>query len=179
MLDARTYRFADTLKNGASIVIRAISADDGERIRTAFGKLERETIYTRFFMYRDGLTEQELKTLTEIDFERTVGLLVTVMEDGAEVVIGGGRYMAYDGAEGVRVAEVAFTVEEDYQGQGLASRLLAHLAIIGRAKGIARFEAEVLPLNTAMLKVFERSGLPLSRRRGEGAVHVELGLDTA
>jgi hypothetical protein len=57
--------------------------------------------------------------------------------------------------------QVAFTVEEDYQGLGIASRLLEHLVRIARDRGIAEFVAEVLPRNTAMLRVFTRSGLPM------------------
>ena len=83
---------------------------------------------------------------------------MTLLEDGEEVVIAGARYMVNERVFGTRVAEVAFTVEEKYQGYGLASRLLAELAQIARAKAIVRFEADVLPGNKAMLKVFEKSG---------------------
>ncbi len=179
LIDPRSYRVEDTLRNGTPIVIRAVRTDDRERVRTAFGKLERETIYTRFFTYKDALTEKEIKDATEVDFDRTVALVVTTVENGEEVAIGGGRYVAYDAADGSRAAEVSFTIEEDYQGQGLASRLLAHLAAIARTKGVQRFEAEVLPQNTAMLKVFEKSGLPMTKRRGDGVVHVEMMLGPA
>lgn len=179
LTDPRSYRIEDTLRNGTPIVIRAIRPDDRERVRAAFGKLERETVYTRFFTYKDALTEKELKDATDADFDRTAALVVTVLENGEEVAIGGGRYVAYDAADGSRAAEVSFTIEEDYHGQGLASRLLAHLAAIARSKGVRRFEAEVLPQNAAMLKVFERSGLPMTKRRGDGVVHVEMLLGTA
>jgi RimJ/RimL family protein N-acetyltransferase len=179
LTDPRSYRVEDTLKNGTPIVIRATRADDRERVRAAFGKLERETVYTRFFTYKDALTEKELKDATDVDFERVVALVVTARENGEEVAIGGARYVAYDAPDGARAAEVSFTIEEDYHGQGLASRLLAHLAAIARAKGVARFTAEVLPQNRAMLKVFERSGLEMTKQRGDGVVHVELALGAA
>ncbi|HSO08180.1 MAG TPA: GNAT family N-acetyltransferase [Pelomicrobium sp.] len=174
LTDPRSYRVEDTLRNGTPIVIRAIRADDRERVRTAFGKLERETIYTRFFTYKDALTDKEIKDATDVDFDRTVALVVTTVESGEELAIAGGRYVAYRLADLSYAAEVSFTVEEDYHGQGLASRLLAHLAAIARTKGVQRFEAEVLPHNAAMLKVFEKSGLPLTKHRGDGVVHVEL-----
>ena len=72
---------------------------------------------------------------------------------------------------------MAFTVEEDYQRQGLASKLLAALATLARRHGIVRFEADVLAGNTAMLTVFQRSGLPMRRGRTlDGAVHLSLDL---
>ena len=59
-----------------------------------------------------------------------------------------------------RTAEVALSVEEDYHGQGIATRILNHLVRIAREKGVDQFEAEVLPGNTSMLAVFSRIGLP-------------------
>ena len=72
---------------------------------------------------------------------------------------------------------MAFTVEEDYHGQGIAGRLLAHLVDIARGKGLLRFEADVLANNRPMLAVFARSGLPMQRQSSEGVVHVTLRLD--
>jgi GNAT superfamily N-acetyltransferase len=71
---------------------------------------------------------------------------------------------------------VAFVVEEDYHGQGIASRLLRHLAIVARGQGIATLEADVLAGNKAMLAVFARPGWPMQSRREGGAVHVSLAL---
>ena len=76
-----------------------------------------------------------------------------------------------------RGTEVAFTIEEDYQGQGLAGKLLAAMAAIARRHGITRLVAEVLAGNAAMLSVFQRSSLPMTRKRVEGGViRVELEL---
>jgi len=50
-----------------------------------------------------------------------------------------------------------------FQGLGIASRIFKHLVAIARASGITHFEAEVLPSNDAMLKVFSRSGIPFTR----------------
>jgi RimJ/RimL family protein N-acetyltransferase len=78
--------------------------------------------------------------------------------------------------DGPRTAEVSFTIEEDYQGQGLAGLFMRLLTDIGRQCGIECFEAEVLAENPAMLTVFAKSGLPMRRRTEEGVVHVTLDL---
>jgi RimJ/RimL family protein N-acetyltransferase len=72
---------------------------------------------------------------------------------------------------------VSFTVEEDYHGQGLSGLFMRLLTQIGREHGIRRFEAEVLAGNLPMLKVFQRSGLRMSKRTEDGVVHVAMGLD--
>ena len=177
MVDAREHYVEGTLRDGRSIVIRATKADDRDRVRTAFGKLERQTIYTRWFGYKKELSESEIEEITEPDFETMVALVATLLEDDEEVIIAGARYMVYEGVHGIRAAEIAFTVEEEFQGHGLASRLLAELAHIARAKTIVRFEAEVLPKNKAMLRVFEKSGMPMTLSHEDGYIRVMLDLD--
>lgn len=144
----------------------------------AFQNLESESIYTRLFRYKDELTDAELKTITEVDFEKSVALVVTLASaEGDETIIGGGRYVQYDPPNVSRSAEIAFTVEEDYQGQGIAGMVLRHLIGIARAKGVSRFEAEVLPRNKAMLTVLARSGLPLKQSLEDGVLHATLSLE--
>src|SRR5678816_2585809 len=119
-------------------------------------------------------TESELTRLIEVDFEREVALVATIGAGTQESVIGGGRYVSAKSDRSA--AEVAFTVDGRYRGQGIASRLLQHLAAIARGRGITCFEAEVLAENRSMLAVFARSGFAMERRREGGVVHVELSL---
>jgi RimJ/RimL family protein N-acetyltransferase len=174
--DARHFSLAATLRNGTPITIRAVRPDDGPRIEKAFAQLERETIYTRFFRFRSALSAAELASVATVDFVRDVLLVATIASGNDEIVIAGGSYHAHDERDGSLSAEVAFTVEEDYQGQGLAGRLIDALTGIARKAGIARFVAEVLPVNKAMLAVFARTGLPTTERREEDVVHVTLDL---
>jgi RimJ/RimL family protein N-acetyltransferase len=176
MIDAAKYEEIETLKNGTVVRIRPVRANDKNRITEAFRNLETESIYTRFFHHKRELSDDELKFATEVDFENVVALVVTVGEGENEVIIGGGRYVAFDPANNLRSAEVAFTVEEDYHRQGIAGRLLRHLVHIARRNGVSQFEAEVLPQNKAMIAVFERSGLPVSKKFEGGAVHITISL---
>ncbi len=176
MIDASKYDKIETLKNGTTVQIRSIRPDDKGRLTEAFQNLESESIYTRFFQQKKALTDEELKAATEVDFDNVVALVATVGESGNETIIAAGRYAAFDTANHLRSAEVSFTVEEDYQGQGLAGRLLRHLTHIAREKGISQLEAEVLSGNKAMLTVFSRSGLPMKKRWEDGVVHVTLSL---
>ena len=166
------YRFEETLKDGRAVVLRAIRPDDRERIRNAFRKLERETIYTRFFGPKSELSDKELTRLTAVDFDRDVALLVTTRSNDEEIVIGSARYFSVDDDASERTAEIAFTVEEDYHRRGIASLLMKHLVRIARKNGFIRLEAYVLGSNRAMLEVFNRSPLRKSFRREDGVVQV-------
>lgn len=164
------------LRNGTRVQLRVARPDDRGRIVAAFNELEPDSVYTRFFSMRKALTAAELDRLTTTDFTHFVGLLAVVGQEAGETVIGGATYVVLPSAGHTRSAEVAFTIEEDYQGQGLAGQLFDVLASVARQHGIHRFEAEVLAGNAPMLKVFERSGLPLTKTRDGGVTHVVMDL---
>lgn len=176
MIDAAKYDTTATLRSGLEVKVRSIRPNDKNRLVEAFKNLDPESIYTRFFYHKKMLTEEELKSATELDFENAVALVVTTGVGERETIIGAGRYVVIDETGKLRSAEVAFTVEEDYHRQGIARILLQHLASIAREKGLSHFVAEVLPENRGMLTVFSRSGLPIKTEHGEDVVHVTLSL---
>jgi RimJ/RimL family protein N-acetyltransferase len=176
MTDPRDFACADTLRNGLAVTIRHLRADDRERIAKAVRQLDRESVYTRLFSYRNELTESGLDRIMRVHPEHEVALVVTTRAGNDERVIGSCRYVVSGAEGGEPTAEVAFVVEEDYQGFGIASRLLRHLAQIARERGIGTLEADVLAENKPMLGVFARSGLPMTKHRDGGSVHVVLAL---
>jgi GNAT superfamily N-acetyltransferase len=174
---ARGYSMAEKLKDGTAVTVRAIRPDDRGRLGEAFAKLEPGSVYTRFFSHRGQPSDEELRAAVEVDFESTVALVVTVPDGGGdETIIGAGRYVLHGPAGAGSGAEVAFAVEEDYQGQGMAGLLLRHLAHIARQQGVSQLTAEVLPVNRGMLTVFFRSGLQMQSATEDGVVHVALSL---
>jgi len=175
--EVRHYLVCERLRNGSEVTIRSIRPEDKELIIAAFKELDESTIYTRFFAPKKYITDQELKWATEIDFFRNVALVACVLESGRERIIGVGRYIAAEEPAPPSSAEIAFVVEEDYHGLGLASILLRHLVLIARKQGISRFEAEVLPANRAMLRVFSRAGLPMTTAQSGDSLHVAIFLN--
>jgi GNAT superfamily N-acetyltransferase len=176
MIHAETYNAGEMLKNGTRVTVRAIRADDKEGILASFKELDDDTLYRRFFAPKKDLSDGELRQLTEVDFDRTVALVTTLSDDGHEKIIGGGRYIAFKDEEGADSAEFAMIVEEDYQGLGLGKLILKHLMSIARAKGINRFEAEVLPANDRMLNLLRKTGLPMSMVTRDESVYVSIDL---
>jgi RimJ/RimL family protein N-acetyltransferase len=171
-----SFRQQTVLRDGTPILIRVLGPQDRARVVTAFGKLEPASIYTRFFSPKKELTAAELDRLGSSDFEHYLALAVSIGAGADETLIGGASYTVLPTTGGEHSAEVAFTIEEDYQGQGLASKLLALLACIARQHGITRFEADVLADNASMLAVFRHSGLPLTSKNDHGVIHVTMDL---
>ena len=175
--DIANYTVVEKLRDKRPVTIRAIRPGDKELFREAFKGLEAGSIYMRFFGPRKELTDRELVQATEVDFIRTVALVASVQERSGERIIGGGRYIAYGEADPPSAAEIAFLVEEDYHGQGIASILFKHLLLIGRQQGISRFEADVLHANKKMLRVFERAGLPIETKASSDSIHITMFLN--
>jgi RimJ/RimL family protein N-acetyltransferase len=169
------YVAAETLKNGLAVTVRALRPEDRDKVAQAVRGLEHESIYFRLFTHRRELTEAGLDRIMRFDPEREVVLLATIGSGTDETVIGSARYVVLS----PQSADIAFMVEEDHHGQGIASRLLRHLAKVARAQGITTFEADVLAENRAMRGVFTRTGWPIETRREGSAVHLLLTLPEA
>jgi RimJ/RimL family protein N-acetyltransferase len=167
------YRFSEILRDGSRLEVRALKPEDRDGLVAAAGRSSGETLALRFFSPKHGFTEKEIQFYTNVDFVSHVALVAVVEQAGKPLIVGGGRYIVAQPGR----AEIAFTVEDAHQGRGIASLLLRHLTKIARAAGLTELFAEVLPDNAPMLKVFERSGLPMTRKRERDAVHVALQLD--
>jgi GNAT superfamily N-acetyltransferase len=76
-------------------------------------------------------------------------------EPGEGRIIAEGRYVRL---HDLPYADVAFVVDENYQGNGIATFLFQMLVGIAKEKGIEGFKADVLATNKSMLKIFESAG---------------------
>jgi acetate---CoA ligase (ADP-forming) len=166
---ARSYCVDEILRDGTSVRVRAIRAEDRAKLVDAIARLSARSMYLRFFTAKRRLTDTELTRFTEIDFIDHVGLVVTLRHGDREEIIGIGQYIVSEGPWERARAEVAFTVVDEHQGRGIGSLLLQHLAQLARERDIHEFDADVLGENQPMMGVFLHSGLPV-RRSGDAAV---------
>jgi RimJ/RimL family protein N-acetyltransferase len=172
MLDVRTYSAIEGLRDGRRIEIRAFRPEDRDGLQQAATRVSAKSIYRRFFGPRRNFSEKEKSFFLNVDFEKHVALVALADENGQRVIVGSGRYILVSPGK----AEVAFTVIDPYQGQGIGAAMLRHLIILARTSGLQVLTAEVLPENTPMLKVFQSCGLPMATARASGVVHVDLAL---
>ncbi len=168
--ELRHYCARGILADGSSILIRAISESDRERLRDHFHRLSPESAYFRFMMPKKKFTEADLDRFTAIDYVSRFCLAAERRYHDEDRIIGVGMYAA--GGRTADSAEVAFTVEDEFQGRGVGTLLLEHLCRIAHANGIIRLEADVLAGNARMLEVFARSGFNVSRSMENGVVRV-------
>ena len=170
---ASEYRAIEHLRDGRKVEIRALRPDDKDDMLAVVGRIGMESLQRRFFAARRGFSEKEIAFFMNIDFSNHVALVALADEDGRRVIIGGGRYIVIKPGQ----AEIAFVVIDAYQGQGLGTLLMRHLAAIARSAGLKELIAEVLPENTAMRKVFSKFGFKHGPGQGPQVLHLVLTLD--
>jgi GNAT superfamily N-acetyltransferase len=166
------YSAVERLPAGRRIQIRALRISDRNALLAAAANISDQSLYRRFFGVRRNFSDAEISAFLDVDFVQQVALVALTADGGAEAVTGGARYIIVRPG----VAEVAFMVVDKFQGQGIGSLLMRHLATLARTAGLTELLAEVMPENAAMLKIFERSGLRLEMRREQTVMHVTLHL---
>jgi acetyl coenzyme A synthetase (ADP forming)-like protein len=154
------------LRDGSTVHIRPVAVDDGPAIRAFLESLSQRSLALRFF----GTVSLDWAAgwSTDVDYADRYALVATTGRE--EEIIGHGAYVRADESR----AEVAFMVADAWQGRGIATIMLLHLAAAADEHGIRAFVAEVLPENQRMIEVFSESGFSLRRRLRERVVEIEL-----
>jgi RimJ/RimL family protein N-acetyltransferase len=172
MPDAAEYSVREHLRDDRPITIRALRSDDRAGMLAAIGRTSMQSLQRRFFVPKKGFSEREMAFFLDIDFESHVAIVAEIPEDGSPIIAGGGRYIVVHPDQ----AEVAFVVVDAYQGQGIGTVLMRHLATLARNAGLKELVAEVLPENTAMLKLFKKFGFRPDAKGSPQVVHLTLQL---
>jgi L-amino acid N-acyltransferase YncA len=162
------------LRDGAAVRVRAIRADDKQRLREAFERLSPETIYRRFLHPKNALTADELRTATELDFQDHVSIGVTVGNGDDERFVAVGRFVRSSHA--ADTAELAITVVDGFQRHGAGTLLVERLVAVARESGVRQLVAHVLENNRAMLRFLSGLDLPAARSYEGGVYRIVLDL---
>jgi acetyl coenzyme A synthetase (ADP forming)-like protein len=155
-----------TLRNGATMHVRPVRAEDGPAIHEFLEGLSIHSIGYRFF----GAVDLDWATAWSVDVDYS-DRFALVAEGGTPYgIVAHAAYVRIDATR----AEVAFLVADAWQGRGISTILLAHLAEVAEHHGISTFVAEVLPQNHRMIDVFRQSGFPVELHSSPDALEIEL-----
>ncbi|MCS7121429.1 MAG: GNAT family N-acetyltransferase [Archaeoglobaceae archaeon] len=155
-----------TLKDGSVIYIRKIESEDFEKVLDLYRSLSPESLRFRFF---SKPSEKFIE-----DYVRKACSLSD--ENYGVVAIHNNRIIGHAEFHRINrdVAEVAFTVADEFQRRGVGTLMLGFLAEVASRKGIDIFEANVLPENYGMLEVFRESGFPVKVMIKSGYIVVRM-----
>ena len=163
---------AGSVPAASGLAFRAIRPDDASALQRFHLRLSPGTVRNRFFGAHSRLGDGEARRFTSLAPDQQVALVATV----GDRIVGVGRYIRLGAAE---AAEVAFVVEDTYQGRGIGRELLSLLGRIGWDDDIKRFVADTFADNHAMLAVFRRTphAVRVQETRRDGSViHLVMGV---
>ncbi|MBN1652895.1 MAG: GNAT family N-acetyltransferase [Deltaproteobacteria bacterium] len=159
------------MKGGLVVHFRAIRPSDEEEMRRLFYRFSDEAVYYRYFSPIKVMPHKQMQSYVNVDQSRVLSIVGLVGAPGDERIIAEARFVKDKQRP---YADVAFIVDEKYQGVGIASKLLAILTRHAREQGLLGFTADVLTSNNAMLRVFEKSGIPMKKVVKEGVAELAL-----
>jgi acetyltransferase len=143
------------LSDGTDVLLRAIRPEDEHAEAEMLSSLSQESLRTRFFSTIKDMSHEWLILFCNIDYDRHMAIVAEVEEKGKKKMIGVARLiMNQDMTSG----ELAFLVQDRYQGKHLGSKFLEILIGIARERGLEEVRADVLTENEKMLNVFKRLG---------------------
>jgi RimJ/RimL family protein N-acetyltransferase len=167
----RLTRFDRTivLRDGTPVHLRPIRADDAPRLVALYDRLSTDARYHRFFSVMQRLPPDWARFHAAVDYESRLALVVESPAD-PDVLIAVARYEPADRPE---TAEVAFVVEDGWQGRGLGRILFAELLDAAALNGIRDFRAWVLADNRRMLGLISHLGQVRARSIDQGVVELD------
>jgi RimJ/RimL family protein N-acetyltransferase len=161
------------LRSGDEVVVRSLRPSDEDGLARMFEGLSDSSRYRRFLNGKPRVSRAALQRLMEVD-HRDHEALVAVPDHGTEV-IGEARYVRDSGDPAV--AEMAISVADSWQRQGLGTTLARTLAHRAADEGVEEFSAEVLVDNDGIRQLIEQVGPVETSPQGSGLAVLHVSTD--
>lgn len=171
-----TLETMKTFKDGLLVKFRPIKPSDEDMMRRLFYQFSDESKYLRYFARIRTMPHKQMQSYVNIDYDRILSIVGIIQHAGTERIIAEARY-GYDDNE--KTYEMAFIVDEEFQGKGIATFMARYLMKIAKERNIEKMSANVLPQNDKMMKVFEKCGVPFTQRFEDGVMHFDFHLQKA
>jgi acyl-CoA hydrolase/RimJ/RimL family protein N-acetyltransferase len=160
-----------TFKNDTKIRFRAIRPSDEEQMRRLFYRFSDKAVYYRYFTAIKAMPHEKMQSYVNVDYRVAMSIVGLVGEPGQGRIVAEARYVK---ARAQPYADVAFVVDGDFEGLGVATYMLARLMKLAKERGVLGFTADVLASNKGMMRVFEKSGLTVEARLDSGAYELTM-----
>ena len=137
--------------NRCKITFRPVKLTDERPLQEHYYGLDKIDVVSRFFHEKTSFVSKQIERTFIIDYSRDLTIVAVEGEPGFERVLAVGEY--YLNPE-TNLAEIAFSVQKDWQGRGLSSIVIKKLAEEARESGIIGFSAYTSKDNERMIKLF-------------------------
>ncbi|CAN5442816.1 hypothetical protein BH23BAC3_BH23BAC3_14750 [soil metagenome] len=159
------------LQNGRQLLVRGITPEDKYHFRNGIKRLSEKSTFYRFNTPLYEMSEHDLGYFTEIDQVNHVAIGAIDLDDDDKPGVGVARFIRLKNDPSR--AEMAITVLDDYQRQGIGTILMNELHRLASERGIRSFKIYLHTERRKLVKWLVRLGAKINRVSGE-IVEIEL-----
>lgn len=158
-----TYRledlkqYSDTLRTrqGEALDVRFVEPRDTDELQHYFRSLSTRSRYNRFFGAISELPKGLLHEFLQVGERERFSVVATMMLDGFETIVAEARYAFH--AE-TSTLEFGLSVDDRWQGHGIATALLKNIECRAAALGAEHIFGDTLRSNQTMISLARKSG---------------------
>ena len=152
-------------KNSTYICYKTLEKGDRSKLIEGFKRLSAKSVYHRFFGIMKELSEKQLDGFLSMDNKDHIAWAAFDIIDEENIGVGVGRFKRSKLQP--KEAEIALTVIDDYQNQGVGTTLLAILYFLAPKLGIEVFTGIIMADNARLISRFNELGAKMTRSGSE------------
>ncbi|MDX1813647.1 MAG: GNAT family N-acetyltransferase, partial [Candidatus Bathyarchaeia archaeon] len=153
----KKYETQWKLRKGQEVLLRPIKPEDEPMWLEMFQSFSEESIRYRFFqLLRDTPHEVRVR-YCNIDYDREIAIVAELNEEKRRILGVGRLSIEPNGKSG----ELAFIIGDQWQGQGLGTKVVDYVLEIAKEMGVETVYAIMLPDNQRALNLTKKMGFKL------------------
>jgi RimJ/RimL family protein N-acetyltransferase len=139
--------------DGRTLLFRPARPTDERNIQEHFYNLDQRDVFQRFMHERTSFAREEVAGVYQVDYVHDMTIVAVTGDPGFEKVIAVGGYFLESGSN---MAEVAYSVDKQWQGKGVSTIIQEKLAKMAREQGFSGLVAYTIPNNKRMVQLFNK-----------------------
>ena len=138
---------------GHRILFRPARPTDERSIQEHFYNMDRRDVVRRFMHEKTAFFREDVAGVFQVDYIHDMAIVAVIGDPGFERVVAVGGYFL---EPATNTAEVAYSVDREWQGKGISEIIQKKLLETAREHGITGFKAYTDPANRAMIRLFKK-----------------------
>lgn len=152
------------------ITFRPVKPTDERIIQEHYYRLDTTDVISRFFHEKKSFVSKQIERTFIIDYHKDLTIVAVVGQPGFEKILALGEYYLNPETD---TAEIAFSVEKQWQGKGLSSIVIRKLAEAAKSNGIKGLTAYTSKENTRMVKLFKTLNYEVKTKSQGDMIYLE------
>ncbi|MGD8385507.1 MAG: GNAT family N-acetyltransferase [Desulfobacteraceae bacterium] len=138
---------------GQRVLFRPARPTDERGVQEHFYNMDRRDVIRRFMHEKTAFFREDVAGVFQVDYIHDMAIVAVIGDPGFEKII---SVAGYFHEPSTNTAEVAYSVDGEWQGNGISSILQGKLTETAREQGIRGFTAYADPTNRAMITLFKK-----------------------